>query len=80
MAVHNPFIFGKIVQGEQFINREEEVKTISRTLSGGQNVICYSPRRYGKTSMMIKVKEKLEAVEGYVYKQKQAVLQFRKAF
>jgi uncharacterized protein len=52
----NPFIFGKIVSGDHFIDRETEVSTIAQTLQSGQNIICYSPRRYGKTSMMIQVK------------------------
>jgi AAA+ ATPase superfamily predicted ATPase len=57
----NPFIFGKVVGGRQFLNREAETATISRTLQSGQNIICYSPRRYGKTSLMMRVKDDLEA-------------------
>jgi uncharacterized protein len=53
----NPFIYGKVVSGDQFIDRETEVSTIAQTLKSGQNIICYSPRRYGKTSMMLRVKE-----------------------
>jgi hypothetical protein len=57
----NPFIFGKVVRGEHFINRETEVAELTQTLYAGQNVICYSPRRYGKTSIMMRVKDNLEA-------------------
>jgi AAA+ ATPase superfamily predicted ATPase len=57
----NPFIFGKVVTGGHFLNRESEVSQISQTLLAGQNVICYSPRRYGKTSMMMRVKDVLSA-------------------
>lgn len=53
----NPFIFGKVVGGANFVDREEETSDIARTLLAGQNVICYSPRRYGKTSLMMQVKE-----------------------
>ncbi len=55
----NPFVFGKIVQGNLFLDREKEVSGITETLASGQNVICYSPRRYGKTSLMMQVGEKL---------------------
>lgn len=55
----NPFIFGKIVTGDHFIDRESEISSIMRTLLSGQNIICYSPRRYGKTSMMMRIKERL---------------------
>jgi len=59
--MNNPFVFGKVVRGDHFLNREDEILTITKALESGQNVICYSPRRYGKTSMMLLVKEKLEA-------------------
>jgi uncharacterized protein len=39
--------------------------SIYDTLSSGQNVICYSPRRYGKTSMMMCIKDKL-AGDGHI--------------
>ena len=51
----NPFLFGAVVSDEHFINREDEVLSIAQSLLAGQNVICYSPRRYGKTSLMKKV-------------------------
>ncbi|MDD5675638.1 MAG: hypothetical protein PHC61_15830, partial [Chitinivibrionales bacterium] len=58
--MQNPFIFGKVVRGDRFLNREAEAATITQTLLSGQNVICYSPRRYGKTSLMMLVKDNLE--------------------
>ncbi|MDI6794989.1 MAG: ATP-binding protein [bacterium] len=51
----NPFKFGKVVTGEYFTDREEEIKTLSLDLKSGQNVILYSPRRYGKTSLILKL-------------------------
>ncbi len=57
----NPFIYGKVVSGRQFLNRESETATITRTLHSGQNIICYSPRRYGKTSLMMRVMDSLAA-------------------
>lgn len=51
----NPFIYGEEVSGEAFTDREEEARELLRDLKRGQNVIIYSPRRYGKTSLIKKV-------------------------
>ena len=59
--MNNPFIFGPVVSGDQFLDREPEVSAITRTLLSGQNIICYSPRRYGKTSMMMRIRDELAA-------------------
>ena len=56
----NPFVFGKVVQGDFFLDRQDEISQITGTLASGQNVICYSPRRYGKTSLMMLVAERLK--------------------
>ncbi|MDT3738278.1 MAG: ATP-binding protein [Candidatus Kapabacteria bacterium] len=56
----NPFVFGRIVTGENFYDRVEECKRIAGTLSGGNNIVLYAPRRYGKTSLVFKVIEELE--------------------
>jgi AAA+ ATPase superfamily predicted ATPase len=58
--MNNPFIFGKVVYGDSFLNRESEISDITQSLLSGQNVICYSPRRYGKTSLLMRVKKNLE--------------------
>lgn len=44
-----------------FIDREAEVRDLTMSLGGGANIILYSPRRYGKTSLIHKVSEELEA-------------------
>lgn len=59
--MNNPFVFGKVVYGESFLNRESETSDITQSLLSGQNIICYSPRRYGKTSLLMRVKQNLEA-------------------
>ena len=46
----NPFKYGKIVEGEYFYDREDELLRIKSTLSGGNNLVLYAPRRYGKSS------------------------------
>ncbi|MCK4312273.1 MAG: ATP-binding protein [Candidatus Cloacimonetes bacterium] len=56
----NPFIYGKIVTDENFCNRKEEINELIRAIRNGQNVILFSPRRYGKTSL---IKEVLKRVK-----------------
>ena len=48
----NPFVYGEIVPGEAFVNRETEIDRLIRDLSGGQKVFLISPRRYGKSSLI----------------------------
>ena len=64
MNKSNPFKFGYIVSGDFFYNREEELLRIKQTLSGGNNVTLYAPRRYGKSSLVKKALKELEN-EGY---------------
>ncbi|MDA3859635.1 MAG: ATP-binding protein [Melioribacteraceae bacterium] len=56
----NPFKYGKIVTGEHFYNRIDELKRILDTLEGGNNLVLYAPRRYGKTSLVKRAFEELE--------------------
>jgi len=56
----NPFKYGKIVSGNYYYNRKEELKRIQSTLSGGNNLVLYAPRRYGKSSLVNKVLTELE--------------------
>ncbi|MFC1521696.1 ATP-binding protein [Elusimicrobiota bacterium] len=56
----NPFIYGKEVGGKEFCNRKKEIADLLSDIRSGQNVIIYSPRRYGKTSL---IKETLKAAE-----------------
>jgi len=59
--MENPFLFGNVVKGDYFTNREDELKTLTLDLSSGQNVLLFSPRRYGKTSLIIRVLDELKA-------------------
>ena len=56
----NPFIFGDVVKGKYFTNREDEIKELTSDLSSGQNILLFSPRRYGKTSLIMKVLDNLK--------------------
>lgn len=49
----NPFEYRLIAKGENFIDREEEIETIIQSTKAGQNITIYSPRRYGKSSLIL---------------------------
>ena len=50
--MQNPFVYGEIVPGEAFIDREVELDRLVTDLAGGQQVFLISPRRYGKSSLV----------------------------
>ncbi len=56
----NPFFFGEVVTGENFTDRANEIKRLKAELCGGHNIFLISPRRYGKTSLIIRVLEHLK--------------------
>lgn len=56
----NPFRYGNIVSGEYFYDREEILSSLKSDIKSGNNLIIYAPRRYGKTSLILKVLSELE--------------------
>jgi len=58
--MRNPFIYGEEAAGEAFCDREDERKELLRDIRNGVNVIIFSPRRYGKTSLIKEVLKKLD--------------------
>ncbi len=60
----NPFRYANIVEGGHFYDRNEELKRLIQTLEGGNNIVLYAPRRYGKTSLVNKTLNELKA-KGY---------------
>jgi hypothetical protein len=50
--VQNPFVYGEIVPGEAFVDREVELDRLIGDLAAGQKVFLISPRRYGKSSLI----------------------------
>jgi hypothetical protein len=56
----NPFKYGGVVSDPYFIDRVDETNQLISSLGGSQNVILYSPRRYGKTSLILKVAAELK--------------------
>jgi hypothetical protein len=59
-AAGNPFRFGRIVSGSAFTDREADLLVLGRELRDGQNVLIEAPRRFGKTSLILEVKRRLE--------------------
>ena len=57
----NPFAYGKEVSGENFCNRKEEIKELSQDVNNSQNVIIFSQRRFGKTSLIKEVLRRCKA-------------------
>src|SRR5438270_8608909 len=60
----NPFRFGRIVSGDAFTDREADLLVLERELRGGQNILIEAPRRFGKTSLILEVKRRLQAGGG----------------
>lgn len=50
----NPFKFGTIVENEYFTDRIDELKTICQTMDSENHLILISPRRFGKSSLVLK--------------------------
>jgi uncharacterized protein len=50
--MQNPFVYGEVVPGEAFVDREAEIDRLVADLADGQKVFLISPRRYGKSSLV----------------------------
>jgi hypothetical protein len=59
--MQNPFRFGSVVSGDDFADRRRELAELGRELAGGQHVFLLSPRRYGKTSLILTLLDRLRA-------------------
>jgi len=53
--MENPFQYGKVVSDPYFTDREEELKSLVQDVAAKHNVVLYSPRRFGKTSLLLKL-------------------------
>jgi len=51
---------GKPVTGEELIGREKEINQILSTIKAGQSVALIAPRRFGKTSIILEVLDRLK--------------------
>jgi AAA+ ATPase superfamily predicted ATPase len=53
--MQNPFAYSNYVTGDSFCNRKKELSDLLRYIKGSQNVLLYSHRRYGKSSLIRQV-------------------------
>lgn len=51
---NNPFHYGTPVEGEQFTGRQRELEALVSRMRDGVNVVLLSPRRYGKSSLLLR--------------------------
>lgn len=58
-AMDNPFRYGDIATGDRFVGREKELAELQMDMRSGQNVVIVSPRRYGKTSLVIEAMDRV---------------------
>jgi len=59
--MENPFIYGMATFGKWFTDREEDAKRLSANFAHGINTILISPRRWGKTSLVLKVAKQISS-------------------
>lgn len=57
--MNNPFVFGRVPDIESFVNRNAEVKRLQQNISNTIHTILISPRRWGKTSMIRLLEQKI---------------------
>ena len=60
------FPCGKPVTGENLVGREEFIKKIIAVLKSGQSVMLVSPRRFGKTSILLEVLRRMKKDGCYI--------------
>ena len=53
--MENPFKFSGIVEAPAFCNRQNEQREIKQYIENSQNVLLYSHRRYGKSSLILHI-------------------------
>ena len=53
--MRNLSVYGETVTGDNFCNRVQEINELVNDIENGTNVIIFSPRRYGKTSLINQV-------------------------
>jgi uncharacterized protein len=52
--MENPFVYGEVVPVTAFVGRETELDRLTGDLLAGQKVFLISPRRYGKSSLVVR--------------------------
>lgn len=58
--MENPFKYGGVVRRPFFADRKEELAELAREMSSLSKVFLISPRRYGKSSLLVNLLEEME--------------------
>jgi hypothetical protein len=53
-GVTNPFTYGTVARDAAFADREDELRELLRDFENGQDVVVFAPRRYGKSSLVLR--------------------------
>jgi len=51
--METPFVFGKIASARNFTDRKQETERLVQNFNSGANTILISPRRWGKSSLVV---------------------------
>ncbi len=54
-----PFVFGKLAESNNFTNRRNEINRLITNFESGINTTLISPRRWGKSSLVLKAAEEV---------------------
>ncbi len=65
--MQNPFAYSNYVTGESFCNRKKELSELLKYIKGSQNVLLYSHRRYGKSSLIRQVFREIQKKNLNIY-------------
>jgi uncharacterized protein len=60
-VAENPFRYGSPVSGQHFTGRQAELAALVSRMTNSINVVLVSPRRYGKTSLLLASERRLRA-------------------
>lgn len=55
----NPFTFGTLAEDEAFTDRTREIAELAADMANGQDVVVLAPRRYGKTSLVLRATQEV---------------------
>src|ERR671934_43054 len=55
----NPFQYGALALDDAFADRRSEIAELSSDVRNGQDVVLFAPRRYGKSSLIWRVVQRL---------------------
>ena len=56
--IANPFTYGALALDDAFTDRETELRDLLADMENGQDVVLYAPRRYGKTSLVLRAAQR----------------------